>query len=664
MVNSSSKVSVKKNRYFEQIYKNQFINYDNQTNLKSTNVVDEHGRMLIIAYDSFMDEMQPFVDHKNCIGLPTQIVPISSIGSTFDQVYNYIKSIFNTDTTLTFVLLVGDDAQIPTKMLTYGASDASYSVLTNGNNRPDIIVGRFSAETEAQVTTMVNRSIAYEKMIDQPWFHNGIGIASTMSPGDDGESDWLHLRNIRTSLLGYNYTNISELYDGSQGVPDESGNPTASMVSSAVNSGVSIINYTGHGGSDSWGTTGFNISDVNSLTNDNKLPFIFSTACSVGNFTNHFCFAESWLRAKNSSTGNPTGAIAFYGASSTQDAYSPMEAQDKFNSLLVSNSYMSFGALCYNASCRMMDVYGNNGVCSFLTWTIFGDPSIVLERPYLSGPSEVCSTTATYTVYNIPWGSSVTWNYSPNLTKTSQTGNSATFTFFGSGAATVGAKIKALSGCEIILPEKVVWRGVPTITVSSISNLQDMGYGGYYKILPAYGNYAYEGTLSVDIPSGVQYYDWSFYSNMPKKVIAYWSTNGTTVDVGAKTNNAGEVLKFTATNTCGSAYGLFSFFTGDLGAPPPPPLIITPNPATTQTEVSIDDITNTAQNYSVATQSSNAINNSYSITIMNSSGVSLYSALSSEKKMIVPTTSLKSGIYIVRVTDGINIYQGNLVVNH
>ena len=245
LVNSNSNVSPKKNRYFEPIYNNLFLNYDNVTNLKSTSDIDENGRMLIIAYD----EMQPFIDHKNCIGLPTQIVKISTIGSTFEQVYNYIKSNYNIDYNLTFVLLVGDDAQIPTKMLTYGASDPSYSLM-DGDNYPDLFVGRFSAETEAQVTTMVNRSIAYEKMIDQPWFHNGIGIASTLGPGHNSEYDWSHIRNIRTSLLGFNYTNISELYDGSQGGADASGNPTASMVSSAINSGVSIINYACHGGLD------------------------------------------------------------------------------------------------------------------------------------------------------------------------------------------------------------------------------------------------------------------------------------------------------------------------------------------------------------------------------------------------------------------------------
>ena len=365
--NSISRVSDEKNNYFEPIFKNHFLNYDNQNNYKSASAVSENGRMLIIAYDSFIDEMQPFVDHKNCIGLPTQMVKISTVGSTFDTVYNYIKNNYNSDHNLTFVLLVGDDTQIPTKMVNSGGSDPSYSLM-DGDNYPDIIVGRFSAETEAQVITMVNRSITYEKMVDQPWFHNGIGIGSAEKLSNNNEYDYQHLRIIRNQLLSGLYSDVSELYDGSQGGLDASGNPTGSMVSNVINNGASVINFTGHGSENSWGTSGFSISNINSLTNDNKLPFIFSAACKNGFFTNHLCFAESWLRAQNSSTGNPTGAIAFYGSSNEVTAPSSAETQDQFNTILVSNSYSSFGALCYNACINMMSIYGA-GIASVGTKT-------------------------------------------------------------------------------------------------------------------------------------------------------------------------------------------------------------------------------------------------------------------------------------------------------
>lgn len=191
-----------------------------------------------------------------------------------------------------------------------------------------------------------------------------------------------------------------------------------------------------------------------------------------------------------------------------------------------------------------------------------------------------------------------------------------------------------------------------------------MGYSNYYKILPATGTYAYEGTLTIDVPQNAVIIDsdWSFYANMPKKNIAYWSASGLTVDAGAKTNNAGEVIKYSVTNSCGEAYNLFTFFTGNI-TPPPPPLVITPNPATTQVEVSITEVAVKEDDYTTQTISTST-NNSYTINVMNSFGVIVYSAVSSDKKITIPTTTIINGIYVVRVTDGVKIYQGNLIVNH
>ena len=370
------------NTYFEPILKNHFLNYEAESNLESTRTVEETGRMLIICDNDFIDEMQQFVNHKINRGLSTEIVSMDDVGTTANDVANYIQNEYDDDNSLTFVLLIGDNAQVPTLTVSGGGSDPSFSLVSGDDNYPDIIIGRFSAENESQVETMVTRSIFYENMTEQNWFHAGIGIASDdgSGNGDDNEYDWEHLRNIRTDLLNYHYITISELYDGSQGGEDASGNPTASMVSDLVNNGVSIINYTGHGSTTSWTTSGFSNTNVSSLTNDDMLPFIFSVACVNGNFTNNTCFAESWLRATNSSTSKPTGAIGFYASSINQDWSPPMEAQDEFNNLLIIEDYITFGALCYNGSCSMMDEYGagngQSGANMFLTWHIFGDPSI------------------------------------------------------------------------------------------------------------------------------------------------------------------------------------------------------------------------------------------------------------------------------------------------
>ncbi|MDR1729862.1 MAG: C25 family cysteine peptidase [Prevotellaceae bacterium] len=376
--NALARISEEKNQYFEPIFRNHFINYDAQSNANSAgntrNGITDNGKMLIITHDSFYNDILGYATHKNNTGIPTQVVKMSNIGTTSTQIHNYIKNSYNNDNTLTFVLLAGDHAQVPSMLVNSAGSDPSYSLIVGNDNYPDIIVGRFSAETNAHLATMISRSIAYDNMTEQSWFHKGIGIASAEGPGHNNEYDYQHARNIRTKLLNYHYTGVDELYEGSQGGQDVSGNPFAAMVSAAVNNGASIISYTGHGDYDRWVTSNFTNSNVSALTNNNKLPFVFSVACQNGNFTGYTCFAETWLRSNNS-TGNPIGAVAFYGSSVNQAWTPPMYAQDDFISLLTSNSNTTFGALCYNACLGMISSFG---IQEFRHWHIFGDPSLTV----------------------------------------------------------------------------------------------------------------------------------------------------------------------------------------------------------------------------------------------------------------------------------------------
>jgi len=285
----------------------------------------------------------------------------------------------------------------------------------------------------------------------------------------------------------------------------------------------------------------------------------------------------------------------------------------------------------------------------------------------ISGSSDICSSTATFTVDMVPAGATVIWSCSWNLSFDHQIGNPKTFTTIGSGSGYVQATINSTCG-SIALQNKTVWIGGPVIYQSSIYNLQDMGYSNYYKILTSTGSYPYSGTLTVSTEGGSTNDAWSFYANIPRKNIIYWNATSNTVEVSAKTNNAGEILKYTAINTCGSSYALYTFFTGDI-TPPPPPLVLNPNPAGTQTEVSIPD-ENTAASENATTETfsavetSSAVSTTYTLTVLNSNGVNVYSTRSSDKKITVPTSSFINGLYVVVVTDGSMIYRGNLLVSH
>ncbi|HHE37817.1 MAG TPA: hypothetical protein ENL20_04510, partial [Candidatus Cloacimonetes bacterium] len=363
------------NGYFENIYHNHFLNYE-RNRYES---VDEHGRMIVICYGSFMNAMEPYVQWKNQKGIRTDIYNVSQIGSNANSIKNFIQSEYDLDDGLTFVQLVGDNAQIPTFSSGGGGSDPQYALLEGTDSYPEIFVGRFSAENVAQVETQVDRTVHYERdIVDGEWLHKGMGIASAQGAGqgDNGEADWEHMDIIRQNLMNFTYTEVDQIYDTNGG--------NASDVANGLNEGRSIVDYCGHGSNTSWSTTGFSNSHIAALENDYKLPFINSVACVNGNFTSGTCFAEAWMRATNNSTGAPTGAIATYMSTINQSWAPPMRGQDEAIDLLTGsgpyngegNQKNTIGGLWYNGSCNMMDVYGSGGDDMFKTWHIFGDASL------------------------------------------------------------------------------------------------------------------------------------------------------------------------------------------------------------------------------------------------------------------------------------------------
>lgn len=367
---------------FKNIYQRHFLN---STDHNRYTPLEEYGKMLIICYPDFMDEMQPFIDWKRKTGIPVEIVDVATIGTNATAIKNYVAQYY-ADNGLTYLLLVGDNAQVPT--ITSGTnlggpSDVAYGYLAGDDHYPDIFVGRFSAETEAQVVTQVQRSVTYEQnpMVSVDWLSKGFGIGSNQGPGDDNEYDYEHMQNIRTDLLGFTYSYVGELYDGSQGGEDAPGNPGPSDVAAQVNDGRTIINYVGHGSDISWGTTGFSNSNVNQLTNNDKWPFIFSVACVNGNFLNQTCFAEAWLRASNAN--GPTGAVATLMSTINQSWDPPMDGQDEMNDILTEsypdNIKRTFGGVTMNGCMKMNDTYGAGGFEMTDTWLIFGDPSLMLR---------------------------------------------------------------------------------------------------------------------------------------------------------------------------------------------------------------------------------------------------------------------------------------------
>jgi len=355
---------------FEPVYRRHFLNHARP---ERYDPLYEEGSLLVICHDPWLAYLQPLVEHKRAAGMETSLVPASTAGSTPEGIKAFIQQVYDTGN-LSFVLLVGDAEHVPPGRYEMdqelAASDPAYSLLAGDDSYPDVVVGRFSADTPEDVATQVERTVVYERApaTGQPWFWRGTGIGSDGGPGDDGEMDWEHIANIRALLLDYGFTEVDPFYDPDEIDPQE--------VREALDAGRGILNFCGHGASGGWGTStfGFGLADVDSLLNANMLPFISAVACSTGQFEGVTCLGEAFLRATHN--GQPSGAIGFFGSSVSQWWSEPMEAQDELNLLFVAEQCFSYGALCYAGCCSMMDKYGPGSAPMFMTWHVFGDPSL------------------------------------------------------------------------------------------------------------------------------------------------------------------------------------------------------------------------------------------------------------------------------------------------
>ena len=377
---------------FKSIYENRYINY--KESMARYTPIEENGELLIICHDAFMTEMAPFVAWKKQIGRPTTMVGTSTTGNNASAIKTYIETYYAAHPNLTDILLVGDVAQIPGVYVSAGTGsngysgygDLPYGQLAGNDSYNEVIVGRFCCETAAQVTNHVNKVLNYERDLDETanWLTVGQGVSTSAGNyGHFNEDDYQHIDNIRNDLLGYGYTNVYRDYQSISG----STASNAAAVNQHINGGVSIINYCNHGSETSWGVFNYSNSHINALTNDYKLPYIISVACLNGKYDyNGSCFAETWMRATNNSTGNPTGAIGGMFSYISQPWVPPMYGQDEMIDILVgsytNNIKRTMGGVSINGNMKVLDQGATQNAVkgTYNCWILYGDPTLTLRN--------------------------------------------------------------------------------------------------------------------------------------------------------------------------------------------------------------------------------------------------------------------------------------------
>ncbi|MFP4470478.1 MAG: C25 family cysteine peptidase [Bacteroidales bacterium] len=387
------------------VYESAFINYDAPTDDLT---IAENGEILVICTARDEAAIQPYIDWKTEKGN----VVHKEVVSTGTNVDGLVQDMYDANNNILYVLMVGDWNDVKCANIDGTPQDPVTGCVVGNDDYFDIAVGRLAANSAADVTIQVNKIIDYEKDPDLSgtWYETATGVASNQGSGDDGEYDDEHIQIIYDDKLDpFTYNNHNPIYD-----------PTANstMVTAALETGTSIINYCGHGSSTSWGSSGFSNSHIASLTNGDKLPFIFSVACVNGAYHSTFCFAEAWM---NQEGGGAVGALM---STINQPWDPPMRGQDYFNDLIIggydysqhpgqngittTEGRTTFGSVVFNGLVLMI-TESPGDLNTAQTWILFGDPAMQLRT---ATPADL-SYTNNVMLVGTPFETTVTKNGSP-----------------------------------------------------------------------------------------------------------------------------------------------------------------------------------------------------------------------------------------------------------
>jgi len=266
--------------------------------------------MVVVTPPEFAGTLTDFVTWKTQRGfhVVTAVTGTPEVGTTTASIQSYIHGLYNDATPAlpapSFVVFVGDVAQMPTFTVSGNATDRPYCDV-DSDYVPDIYYGRFSCTSVSQLQAILDKTMMYDQFtMPDPSY---LGEVTLVAGVDSGFAP-TH-GNGQITYGTNNYFNAAHgITDHTWLYPATSGSVESAIIQT-VNDGVGYINYTAHGSEVSWADPAFTQSNVNSLTNAGKYMLAVGNCCVTGTYDYGECFGETWLRAANK------GAVGYIGAS-------------------------------------------------------------------------------------------------------------------------------------------------------------------------------------------------------------------------------------------------------------------------------------------------------------------------------------------------------------
>lgn len=384
-------------RYLASVLSNRLlpsnISIDTSSNWKSNT---QGADYIIISHNDFLDEMQPLVTYRETQDYRVALVDVEDVYDEFnggvfapEAIQSFLSYAYGNwiEPAPTFVLLVGDGhydfkdiygdqetIYIPPFLadvdpwIGEAPTDNGFVMVSGEDILPDMFIGRFPVSDATQAQVMVNKVLYYEQ--NPPvgdWNSNLTFYAdNTDSGGDyDLESD------LAIGIIPPIYTS-HKIYYGSDYMDATVARNT---FISDLNEGRIIAHYAGHAALQKWATEGlFRVSDISSLTNADKQPFMLTMSCLEGYFAwpAFPSIAETIVRKSGG------GAIASFSPTGFGLSQGHRQLDASIMNNLFNRHYNQLGYLTTQAK---YDIFVNAPSHSYLihTYMLFGDPALRLQ---------------------------------------------------------------------------------------------------------------------------------------------------------------------------------------------------------------------------------------------------------------------------------------------
>ncbi|MCX7726055.1 MAG: C25 family cysteine peptidase, partial [Chitinispirillaceae bacterium] len=351
---------------------------------------------IAISTDSLKSELEPLLKVHRERGLKTLFVSIRDIYNRFswgiadpESIKNFLKYLLARFGKLPKYLLLGGDTThdldkqnrnrniVPTHLSRIpgwgpAADDGYFSLLKGEDLFPDVCVGRFPVQNKEEMKAVVEKTIRYIKEPLTGFWRDNI----------------LLLSGIESSFTNFNNEVAEEIIETKMNITRMDADPESYFyknefvapraIADVINSGVFLINFNGHGGSNIWSDNNFfsytNLPLLHNgeWNNKGKFPVVFSFTCLTGFFESkdYRSLGEEFLRLKKN------GTVAFYGAS----AYTSQEGNFIMNKIILKKTLnedaLTIGEIINLCEIEMLLRNRNQYIPLVKQYNLLGDPAL------------------------------------------------------------------------------------------------------------------------------------------------------------------------------------------------------------------------------------------------------------------------------------------------